>query len=134
MTPETREDLLDALFDLKHDLGKYIQWPVGMLPDDASDADLRNALKSALFFTRKKGTEAVSAREIFAAFEKEWGEVAGEFRAYGDLKQAVEAALGLEALLEAKGTNIEKESCLKTLRRVGQEAAKLINEVEDNGS
>ena len=51
------DDMLDALYDLKHDLGKYIRMPVAMLPADAPVQELREALHAAIFATRNTATD-----------------------------------------------------------------------------
>ena len=42
------EAQLDLLFDLLHDLGKYIRMPLSLLPDSAGEQEVRNALLAQL--------------------------------------------------------------------------------------
>ena len=60
-----KEELLDILLDLKHDLGKYLRLPLALLPADASPKEVREALKTGLFSTRKSGVKTTSAQELF---------------------------------------------------------------------
>ena len=65
------EDAVDILLDLKHDLGKYLLLPLRMLPADASDEAFREALRRALFETRKQGTTVRSGADIWEEFRRE---------------------------------------------------------------
>ncbi len=67
----TRDDLLDALFDLEHDLGKYLRLPLAMLPADAGPGEVRAAAEDALLRTRRGPTGTTPAAEIWAAFQAE---------------------------------------------------------------
>ena len=87
--------------DLRHDLGKYLRMPLRMLPEEASEAALREAVGLALRQTRRAASGVRSAREL-------WGAAAPALRAlavasprYLELEAAVSAALALEARLDA---------------------------------
>jgi hypothetical protein len=47
MRHELKEELLEALSDLKHDLGKYIKLPVTMLPREADPSEVALEVKRA---------------------------------------------------------------------------------------
>ena len=49
---EKREALVEALYDLKHDLGKYIRLPVAMLPSDATEGEVASAVMQGVERTR----------------------------------------------------------------------------------
>ena len=123
-----RDDLIDALMDLKHDLGKYILLPVSMLPADVDQEELRAALASALRNTRV-GPESVSnARDIWQAFLTEAEQAATEYKKFVNLRDAVEAALALETQLAAD-TFLDRSSITKILQNVSERIWMLVEEV-----
>ena len=93
-----RDDLLDAVLDLQHDLGKYMRQPFAFLPRNARADEVREALRMALHETRKGGLGVRTAREV-------WMEcVAGaprlrEVPGFTEAEAAVERALAWEARL-----------------------------------
>ncbi len=123
---EIREDLLEALYDLKHDLGKYIRLPVAMLPPNASPTDLRQALARGLFETRKGPAGVLSAGQIFAAFTGEYGRNCEQFSAYERLTRAVDRALALNDCTDA----MERGEIMHALGNVSAAIQTLIEEVE----
>ncbi|MDJ0764022.1 MAG: hypothetical protein QNJ97_13655 [Myxococcota bacterium] len=130
MDKATRDDLLDALFDLKHDLGKHIYQPLGMLPPGATAQELRAALETALFSTRKTQTEQVAARKLWVRFADEWQSQLPRFSHYEKLETAIRSALALESVLAKPGIEIERETVGATLRGVGEAIFDLIEEVK----
>ena len=66
LATEQWPDALEALADIRHDLGKYIGFEVRFLGPDPSVEELRMALKSDLLGTRKRGTEVESAWGLWA--------------------------------------------------------------------
>jgi len=91
----SRDDLIDALLDLKHDLGKYIRLPVAILPDDATATEVREALHGAIHHTRKGPGDTRSAQQIWASFVGEAGTALGDSSRMRGLTEAVEQAIGL---------------------------------------
>ena len=85
---ENREELLDLLADLQHNLGKYIRLPMAMLGEGAGEEAYRGALKSALLETRKGPSGVLSAQQIWDDFVKEAG---GRLRGLGEFKALVSA-------------------------------------------
>ncbi len=69
----SREDLLDALDELQHDLGKYLRLPLAMLPRDAGPELVREAAQTALLRTRRGAGGVTSAEDIWRAFVDEVG-------------------------------------------------------------
>ncbi len=123
---EIRKELLEALYDLKHDLGKYIRLPVAMLSREASPNDLDRALSRALFETRKGPAGVLSAEQIFTAFADEWGPSCAQFSAYGIITRAVDRALALRNTVET----MEHVEIMNVLGDVGAAIQLLIQEVE----
>lgn len=95
MEEASRQDLLERLWDLKHDLGKYLGMPLSYLPPDAPDGAVREALRRALHHTHG----GRSARAL-------WSEAVDDERlqtvpGFSRLAQVVSEALAWEAALEA---------------------------------
>ncbi len=67
----TADDLIDAVVDLQHDLGKYLRLPISMLPVDATPEAVRAAASEALLQTRRGPSGVTPAAEIWAAFVEE---------------------------------------------------------------
>lgn len=60
-------ELLDEdLSDIRHDLGKYLGFATRFLGVDASEDDLREALRSDLLATRRHGDRVEAAWEVWA--------------------------------------------------------------------
>lgn len=93
----TREELLDELLDLQHDLGKYIQMPLSFLPQDASAAQLSTAVRKALFETRSGPDSVQSARSIWSAFESRFSAQLESYETFVHLRKVVERALAWES-------------------------------------
>jgi hypothetical protein len=96
-----REELVDILVDLKHDLGKYLRLPLALLPLQADQQQLRLALQTALFATRKDRESTRSARSIWDTFV---AEVEPEWLLQDEavhLRQCVEHALDWELRLQS---------------------------------
>jgi hypothetical protein len=126
----SRDDLLDALLDLKHDLGKYIRLPVAMLPADAGAEELRQALATAINQTRKGPAGARSAAEIWAAFLDEVGGAIDRFDAAARLRAAVDRALAWGDRIG--DDELERPAIEGDLSAVGTSVQRLIEEVNSN--
>lgn len=88
-----RDDLLDLLWDLQHDLGKYLRLPLQMLPADAPPGEVRAAVLRALEQTRVGPSGTRSAAEVWAGFVAEAGTAWTGSPAAAVLDQAVARAL-----------------------------------------
>lgn len=87
------DDLVDALMDLQHDLGKYVWLPLAMLPADAGPAAVRAAAADALLRTRRGPGGVTSAAEIWAAFTEEVGEALDDAPGFEAVRATVARAL-----------------------------------------
>jgi hypothetical protein len=123
-----RDDLLDMLLDLKHDLGKYIALPLSLLKKDADPGEVRKALEVALRQTRKGPKGVKSARDIWNTFLDEAQIPLSGYRAFPPLKKSVMVALSWESVLKGKSI-IPRESVERDLRAVKTAIQGLINEV-----
>jgi hypothetical protein len=124
-----RQELLDVLADLQHDLGKYIRLPISMLPRDASPAELREALATALLRTRQSPRGTRSARAIWQEFETEAGADARAYPSYTALEAAVERALAWEMTAAREAAVIDRAALESDLAAVSSAIRKLIEEV-----
>jgi hypothetical protein len=100
MVSNRRDDLLDALADLQHDLGKHAPLPLRMLPADADDRAVRAAARDALRRTRRGPNGVTDAATLWDDFRVEVGPLpAGP--AADALREAVARALAWDARLDA---------------------------------
>ena len=123
------DDLIDALMDLKHDLGKYIRIPFSMLSQTASAGEVESALETALRRTRSGPSGVRSAKEIWDAFAGEVGDVLKSKKEYGALAGAVEKALSHEAALGGSAPMPDRETLEADMAKVGKCIQELVEEV-----
>ena len=122
-----RDDLLDLLLDLQHDLGKYLKLPLGMLPGDADQSQLRAALGDALLHTQRGPRGAVDARTLWERFMPEL-KAALSSEELSPLSRAVERALAWQARLQ-DDRPLSREAIWPDLTAVGQAIDELLAEV-----
>lgn len=65
LTDEQLEELSELLFDIKHDLGKYITFEVRFVGMDAQSTELRKALFADLWETDKRGAQCQPAWTVW---------------------------------------------------------------------
>ncbi len=123
------DDLIDALMDLKHDLGKYIRIPFSMLPRIASVREVESALETALRRTRSGPSGVRSAKEIWDAFTGEAGGSLESKKEYGALARAVAKALSHEAAICGSVPMPDRETLEADMADVGKCIQKLVEEV-----
>jgi len=124
------DDRLDLLLDLKHDLGKYLCLPLSMLAQDATEAEVRASLSRALFETRSGPRGTKSATAIWREFLVEADSELLAMRDFEGLKEAVEAALNLSALLEdGSRTTPTRDGVLEVMQAVSTRIQMLIKEI-----
>ena len=95
-----KDELLDLLADLQHNLGKYIRLPMAMLGEGAGEEQYRTALKCALLQTRRGPSGVLSAQQIWDDFVQEAG---GRLRGMVEFKAlvtAVKQALAWEIYID----------------------------------
>jgi len=127
--PSQREDLLDLLSDLQHDLGKYLRLPLSLLPRDADCAAVRAALETALLRTRRGPGGTRNAQEIWEAFLQEAGGRFCGFAAFAVLEGAVSRALGWRRALEGDAL-LDRASVEADLGAVATAIRAILEEVE----
>ena len=131
--PEKLEELVDALYELKHDLGKYIRLPVAMLPKEAPLEDVIAAVTRGIDRTRNGPRGVRSARDIWRAFHAEWGDALGALEIYEALGVAVERAVGWSAQVAAADSEWRRADVERDLTAVGRGIEALLVEVERSG-
>ena len=127
MDRSDRDDLLDALADLQHDLGKYIAMPLRMLPVEADEAAVRDALERALRRTRSGREGVQSARDLWTAFV---AEIPAGLPALADLEAAVARALAWDTALD-DGAAIDRARLEADFEAVGAAARAAIGRLRD---
>jgi hypothetical protein len=113
-------DLLEAVEDLAHDLGRHIRLPLALLPIDAGPAQLREAVERGVRRTRTGPRGAYSAEDLLADFADEVPEALQPDLA--ELNAAVAAAM---ALLDAHSAETTRDAISGRLDAVGAAIAAL---------
>ncbi len=126
MSTDPKEELLEALFDLAHDLGKYLRLPLAWLPAEATEAEVRVALERALLRTREGAAGVVSARALWDRFREETGGGAEGLDSFPALAAAVAQALSWEDRLAGP---IDRAAALHDLSAVGDAIRTAIEEL-----
>ena len=111
------EEQLELLDDLLHDLGKYVALPINMLPKDAQIEDFRLALETALTRTRNSPTGVLSARQIWADFLADAGNVYESRSGWGRLRSAVDTAFAWQQQLGTDENTLNREQAQRFNRR-----------------
>ena len=96
-----KDELIEILIDLKHDLGKYLFLHLSHLTVDSPADMVKDALKAALFETRKVGGRIQTALEIWDRYRDEIDALGYAFSGYGLLQEAVREALEMSRFLES---------------------------------
>lgn len=113
-------DLLEAVEDLAHDLGRHIRLPLALLPIDAGPAKLREALERGVRRTRTGPRGAYSAEDLLADFTDEVPEALRP-----DLADLDAAVAGAMALLDADCAETTRDAISARLDAVGAAIAAL---------
>ena len=129
MNPDIREALEESLYDLKHDLGKYIRLPVSMLPKDASWAEVTAQVEQGVLRTRKGPAGTISAAELLAKFDAEWGTMLADRPNYQSLQRAVAAACDLPTQLGMQDESWTRDRVESILCAVSDAIRRLMDEV-----
>jgi hypothetical protein len=125
MSAPSPDDLLDALLDLQHDLGKYLRLPLAWLPPDAHESEVMAATVKALTCTREGPGGVRPASTIWADFRTEVGDALTAFRGWAVLTAAVARALAWRDNLSSP---LPRERVLADFTAVGVAISALIEE------
>ncbi len=129
LSEEKREVLLEALYDLKHDLGKYIKLPVVMLPSNATWEEVVVQIEKSVLCTRKSSVGNLSAQDLFDRFDLEWGNLLLLNETYGRLKETVSQAVRLPAEINLNNKCMNRYEAEQVLGAVSAAISELIHEV-----
>ena len=129
MNPDVREALEESLYDLKHDLGKYIRLPVSMLPKDALWTEVTAQVEQGVLRTRKGPTGTISAAELLEKFHIEWGAMLADRPAYAAVQEAVAAACELPRHLGVPDERWTRDRVERILGAVSDTIQQLMDEV-----
>ena len=128
-----KDELIDILLDLKHDLGKYLFLHLSHLTADSpADATLE-ALKTALHDTRKVGGKPESAAAIWDRYRAEIDALNYSFDGYERLSQAVANALAMARFFDSSTSQRAPHvlEIQQTARKVSETIAEIIAEVSE---
>jgi hypothetical protein len=129
MNSDIKEALEESLYDLKHDLGKYIRLPVGMLPKEATWAEVAAQVEQAVLRTRKGPSGILSAAALFEQFKREWGARLANLSSYAALQTAVAAACALPEQILLNESALNRETVESILGEVSTAVQRLMDEV-----
>ncbi len=122
------DNIVDLLYDLKHDLGKYIVLPVAMLPASSDSSAVKKALYNALYKTRVKGDESVSALQIWNGYKyKIKKQLSCEL--WSLLNGAVDKVLALDMVVSSESF-VHRDTVLKELTGLSDTIFIIIKRVE----
>jgi hypothetical protein len=124
------EELRETLYDLKHDLGKYIKLPVTMLPKDAPPSIVAEAVLRGIRETRKSPRGVLSAKMLFSAFDARYGDALSHLASYAALKSSVARAEAWARSAEAAPSSMIREAVEPDLQAVSEAIGALLSEVE----
>ena len=127
---DLKEELLEALYDLKHDLGKYIKLPVLMLKKEASAVELSAEVIRAVEQTRKGPKGVLSAQMLLSNFEDEWGTYVEGEATYARLTSAVDDAGALAMRAKTAPESLTRGEVESVLFSVADAIEALLREVE----
>lgn len=127
---DAEDPVLEALSQLKHDLGKYMRMPVAFLAPDASKEDLKQALEMALFQTRSGAGGTQTAKEIWGAFVTDYASALEGHLGFTELTSSVEEALAWEEALSDE-TVLDQAAITRDLSQVGVQITCLMGELMD---
>lgn len=129
MNADTKEALEESLYDLKHDLGKYVRLPVSMLPKDAPWAEVVAQVDRAVLQTRNGPAGALSAAMLFDRFHEEWGAQLADLPSYAALRASVASACALPKQILQNESGLTREGVEAVLFEVSQSIQRLMDEV-----
>ena len=118
--PPAPDDIVDALDDLQHDLGKYLRLPLAFLPKDAPPDAVRAAARKALFETRRAGPTVQDAQSIWDTFRVEIDGALDAFPTFQALAKAMERATAWGSTLREEHRPVERLDIEADFSAVGQ--------------
>ena len=131
MAEMSRDDLLDALFDLQHDLGKYLCLPLSWLPPEATPEEVRQATLKALLETRSGPAGNRSAADLWETFLEEVGEELQSAQQWPALNAAVSRALAWTETAQRADAPPSRPIITKDFTRVAETIRDLIKELSN---
>ncbi len=134
MTEDAREMVVNQLYDLQHDLAKYIRMPLTFLPSHATDTDLRDALRRALQETYRRGSEIVAADSLWREFLAELPLWVRQLESFARLESAVTRALAWEHSVDDHDSPLDRREVLGDFGAISAAIDLLIVDVEAEGA
>ena len=113
-----KSDQIELLDDLLHDLGKYIAFPLNMLPVNPDEALFRDSVDQALNRTRTGPNGTQSARSIWESFLDEAGNGFDNEDGWQRIHGTVETALSWGKKLAEPSLINEQQRVVDDLRAV----------------
>lgn len=126
-----KDELVEILMDLKHDLGKYMFLHLSHLTQDSPPDMVNEALHTALYETRTVSGVTQSAEQIWQRYKNELALLDYSFDGHARLISAVEAALSMQQFLSRSNERpIHVRQIQKIARQISETISQLILEVQ----
>ena len=129
MDNDTLEALEESLYDLQHDLGKYVRLPVSMLPKDAPWETVVEQAIAAVERTRKGPSGVVSAKMLLDRFAADWEEKLASVSLYQSVKSAVAETAVLVGRIREGDSSPDRAEVEAVLGAVSEAIGRLMDEV-----
>ena len=126
-----RDDLLDAIDDLAHDLGKHARLPLRMTPIEVDEQTVRAAGLTGLLRTRRSPRGDMSAEDIWARFKADVGNNLSGLSSWQPLGDAVDTALAWIPVLQDQTRGFERHELDRDLLAISKAIRTLREELDD---
>lgn len=124
------ESVVDRLYDLQHDLAKYIRMPLTFLPSHATDVELREALHRALRETYRRGDEIIRAESLWRECVATIPSSVRRSESFQRLENAVTRALAWEHSIDDHDQSLDRQEILSDFGSITAAIDLLIVDVE----
>ena len=124
-----KAEQIELLDDLLHDLGKYIAFPLNMLPSEPDGPMFQDAVEHALNQTRVGAQGSQSAKSIWANFLNEAGNAFDKNDCWQPMHDAVEAALAWGAHLGKPTLFISRKQVTDDIKAVSAAIRRLRDQI-----
>ncbi|MBN2715498.1 MAG: hypothetical protein JXX14_06560 [Deltaproteobacteria bacterium] len=122
-----KDELIDILLDLKHDLGKYLFLHLSHLTADSPVEATLEALRVALLETRVVGGKPQSAAEIWQRYRQEIDALNYSFNGRERLNRVIEDALAMHTFIQ--NDNASRPPHAREVQQIARRLSETISEI-----
>ncbi|MEL6758756.1 MAG: hypothetical protein AAFP04_00005 [Myxococcota bacterium] len=130
MSNVTRETAIDRLYDLQHDLAKYIRMPLAFLPSHATPDEVRVALQRALRTTYRRAEDVLPASMLWQQCADSLPDAVRAHASFERLERVIERALAWDAAIDDVRVTIDRNRVLGDFGAITAAIDLLIADVE----